>query len=395
MQMSTSSPVLNILVAPDSFKGSLTAAAAADYIARGVSRALPLCNVSQMPIADGGEGTARAIATALGGKWGSVDVPDANGTTIAMPFAACESPQIGRFAVFDVAEVVGLPDAVLPPGARTTRGVGQAIRGLRELGHRTIVVGLGGSSTMDAGAGMLAELALNIGAADGSTLFPTYDTLPQVARISRRADCAWLDQIRLIGLSDVSSPLTGPNGASHVFGAQKGFTELEKADQMIGAFGSLCEFSVAQQVAHLPGAGTAGGLGFGLLLLGAELIPGADFIVEATGVESSISSYDWIITGEGRSDRQTLMGKGPALIAELAREHAIPVSLLSGAVEAIDDLDRAFDGCFSVMDKPESLQYAMEHAGKLLENAGFRLARLFSAALFAGVQIGRRQKAAR
>jgi len=394
MPTSFSIPPLNVLVAPDSFKGSLTAMEAARHIAQGITRALPLSNVTQIPIADGGEGTAAAIATALDGTWGKVEALDANGKYVSMPFAVCRSEKIGPFAVFDVAELVGLPDAIRPPCDRTTRGIGQAIRALSELGHRTIVIGLGGSSTMDAGAGMLAELSLDVIASDGFALAPTYRGLPKVARISQRTDCGWLNDVRLIALSDVSSPLTGPEGASQIFGRQKGFPDLDEADRVIGDFAALCESSLAKHVAQSAGAGAAGGLGFGLLLLGAEIISGAEFILEATGLTHSISGYDWVITGEGRSDRQTLLGKGPALVARLARCNRIPVSLLSGATEPVEELDMAFDGCFSLMSKPESLEYAMEHAGPLLENAGFRLARLFSAALRAGCAIADRKAAA-
>jgi glycerate kinase len=394
MQTPLSMPLLNVLVAPNSFKGSLTAMEAARHISSGITRALPLSNVTQVPIADGGEGTAAAIAAALDGKWGIVEAIDANGNRISIPFAACRSDKIGSFAVFDVAELVGLPDAVRPPCDRTTRGIGQVIRALSQAGHRTIVIGLGGSSTMDAGAGMLAELSLNVLARDGLPLMPTYRTLPEIAGISRRADCDWLDQLRLIALSDVSSPLTGPEGASQIFGRQKGFTDLEEADRVLGDFASLCETSLGRQVAHRAGAGSAGGLGFGLMLLGAEIIPGAEFILDAVGLTRGMSRYHWIITGEGRSDRQTLLGKGPALIARLARRNGVPVSLLSGAVEPVKELDMAFDGCFSVMNKPDSLKYAMEHAGPLLEDAAFRVARLFAAAMRAGIAVADRKEEA-
>lgn len=385
MQSSLRRDALNILVAPDSFKGSLTADVAAGHIARGIVRALPRSRVTQMPIADGGEGSAQAIAAALGGGWSEVSVTDANGKAVQMPYAQCEGPQIGTFAVFDVAAVVGLPDAVLPPQERTTRGVGQAIRALHGRGYRTIVVGLGGSSTMDAGAGMLSEVALSLSTGDERPLFPTYRSLPEIAHVSRREDSAWLDEIRLIALSDVSSPLTGPAGASHVFGRQKGFLKLDEADRVVSAFAALCEASLSQHAAHLPGAGAAGGLGFGLMLMGAQVVPGAQFILEAAGLSRSIDVYDWVIAGEGKSDGQTVLGKGPALLAKLARGNGVPVSLLSGAVETTEELDEAFDGCFSIMSGPESLQYAMENAGPLLENAGFRLARLFASALAAGV----------
>jgi len=394
MQTSLLATALNILVAPDSFKGSLTASEAAAYIARGVARALPRSGVTQIPIADGGEGTASAIAAALGGTWDRMTVLDANGKTASMRYAHCESAQYGKFAVFDVAEVVGLPAAVVPPQDRTTRGVGQAIRGLYEKGFRTVAIGLGGSSTMDAGAGMLSEIAFNFTAADHWPLFPTFRVLPEIARMCRREDGGWLEALRIVALSDVTSPLTGPQGASHVFGRQKGFVGLDEADRVIGNFGTLCERSLGRCLRHIPGAGAAGGLGFGLMLIGAEIVSGAEFILNAAGLADTVGNYDWVITGEGCSDGQTLLGKGPALLARLASAQNVPVSLLSGAVETIDDLEQVFDGCFSIMNKPASLQFAIENAGPLLEGAAFRIARLFASARASGVERFVRKEAA-
>lgn len=379
MPVNTPDQPLRVLVAPDSFKGSLAASDVARHIAAGLSQALPGCVVTQAPIADGGEGTAATVAQQLGGAWASLRVTSANGTPIDLPYAACHSPALGRFAIFDVAGIVGLPDAVIPAGARTTRGVGQALTQLAGLGFETIVVGLGGSSTSEGGAGMLAEVMFDFRDADGAMVEPVLDTLGTIHSVAQRPGNAALARLTLIGLTDVSSPLTGAAGACHVFGAQKGVADLDAADAAIAGYAE--KITAASGVDHraIDGAGAAGGLGFALRTLGATLQPGAQFILQALGLDQDSMDFDWVITGEGRSDGQTLLGKGPATIAGLARRHGIPVSLLSGAIEHNLELYAAFDGCFSVQAAPVTLDHALAHAGALLEAAACNLARLYGA----------------
>jgi len=379
MQNQTLSKQLKVLVAPDSFKGSLSANAAADFISQGLIRSLPHANVSRRPIADGGEGTADVILASVGGVRRWTQVTNGNGTSVSMPYADCENQTFGRFAAFDVASVVGLAEAIVAPEMRTTVGVGQVLQALYKQGFRTIVVGLGGSSTNDAGAGMLAEVGFDLFSSEGQRLSPTFANFSKVHSMVRRKDSDWLSEIKLVALSDVTSPLCGMNGASHVFGPQKGFKDLVNADAVLANFGRLCERTLGVEVMERPGAGAAGGLGFGLMLLGAIVLPGATFILEACGLSESLSEYDWVITGEGKSDFQTLMGKGPFLLAELARDRGVPVTLLSGAIEDSAELEKVFDGCFSLMDKPASLDYAMKNAGPLLSAASANLARLYVA----------------
>lgn len=377
MQPYQSDAALRVLVAPDSFKGSLAARDVARHIASGIAHALPNAVITEAPIADGGEGTARAVAAQLGGVWRTLSVLGANGEFIDMAYAVCRSAGLGEFVIFDVAEVVGLPDATVPVQFRTTCGVGQAVRLLAALGFRTIVIGLGGSSTSDGGAGMLAELMLHFTDAAGAVLQPVLDTLGEIDAVRRRDDTAWLAAPRVIGLTDVTSPLTGPTGATAVFGPQKGVTAVAACDARVAAMAAQVTALVGADHTMEEGAGAAGGLGFAIRVLGGTLQPGAQFILQALGLDRDALRFDWVITGEGRSDVQTLLGKGPATIARLARRHGIPVTLLSGAVDNNRDLHAEFDGCFSVQSAPASLEYAMTHAGPLLEAAAFNLARLF------------------
>ncbi|THC45729.1 glycerate kinase [Massilia sp. Mn16-1_5] len=368
---------LRVLVAPDSFKGSLPASSVAASIAAGVRGAIPDALVTEAPMADGGEGSASAIAQGLGGSWQQVAVQDANGRRIEMPFAACTSPALGSFAVLDVAEIVGLPAAVAPPGARSTRGVGQAIRAIHERGFRTIALGLGGSSTNDAGAGLLAELAFICRDAAGRELDPVFDNLMQVDSVERRPGSEWLAELALIGLTDVTSPLNGPEGGSMIFGRQKGFGDLAQADGVLAHFAACCTRLLGEDRSRAAGAGAAGGLGFAVTVLGGSLRPGAQFVLEAHRLVPGAIDYDWVITGEGRSDAQTLLGKGPAMVARLARDSGIPVTLLSGAVEFDPALEAAFDGCLSIQPGPVSLEYAMQNAGTLLQQTARQVAALF------------------
>jgi glycerate kinase len=384
--MEAHSRPLKVLVAPDSFKGSLDAREVAAHIAAGLRQAMPGCVIVEAPIADGGEGTARTVAQALGGAWHCARVTDANGQQVDAPYADCGSAQLGRFAIMDVAEVIGLPAAVVPPGTRSTKGLGQAIRAMAEAGYKCVVLGLGGSSTNDGGAGMLAELAFVFRDKSGAVLDPVFDNLAEIASIERRTDSAWLDDMQLIGLTDVTSPLAGPNGASMVFGKQKGFADLAHADAVLREFGQRCEALLGASFAGREGAGAAGGLGFAVCALGGKLLPGARFILDAMKLTRQAADFDWIITGEGRTDSQTLLGKGPAIVAQLARDAGVPVILLSGAVDHHPSLDAAFDGCFSVQSAPVSLDYAMRNAGPLLETASRQLAALFASALRSGMK---------
>jgi glycerate kinase len=374
---------LKVLVAPGSFKGSLEAQEVAAHIAAGLRQAMPGSVIVEAPIADGGEGTAKTVARALQGSWHSARVTDANGDTTEARYAVCSGASLGTFAIMDVAEVIGLPAAAAPAGARTTKGLGQAVRAMAEAGNKTVVLGLGGSSTNDGGAGMLAELAFCFRDGSGAIVDPVFDRLAAIVSIESRADSAWLQDIRLIGLTDVTSPLAGPNGASMVFGKQKGFEDLPHADRLLRDFGERCESFLGSQFAGREGAGAAGGLGFAVCALGGELLPGARFILDAMRLTQQVSQFDWVITGEGRTDSQTLLGKGPAIVARIARDAGIPVILLSGAVEHHPRLDAAFDGCFSVQSAPVSLDYAMRNAGPLLEAASRQLAALFTSAFVA------------
>lgn len=368
-----------VLVAPDSFKGSLEASAVAERIRAGILRAIPEADVVLAPIADGGEGTAEILAATLPGRWDEVCVVDANGIEKSARYFRGRSGEFGEIAILEVAEIVGLPHAVVEPAKRTTRGLGQAIRAIASLGVDAIAIGLGGSSTNEAGAGMLSEVGFSFVDANGVSLSPILENLEAVHEI-RFERYETISGVRLIGLSDVSSPLCGPHGATYVFGPQKGVKAIAAVDATLGRFAQRCTVAMNADFTNEEGSGAAGGIGYALRLMGAEMVSGATFVLRAAGLYTGLGAFDWVITGEGRSDVQTMMGKGPAAVAGLARQASVPVSLVSGAVESSTGLTEAFDGCISIQQGPVTLDFAIANTGELLEEASLQLARLFMSA---------------
>jgi glycerate kinase len=373
---------VSIVIAPDSFKGSLTALQAARAMQRGVVRAIPSAKTHICPMADGGEGTLDALLHA-GGSRHAVQVRGAGG---AAKTACIGILQDGAGAI-EVAEIVGLTDAAAmatPVSERTTTGVGDAIRALLDLGCRSIHIGLGGSSTNDGGAGLLVALGARLLDGDGQEISAAPADLYRLATIDVSAMDARLQDCQLLGISDVDNPLTGDQGATRIFGPQKGVLPEQVAalDAGLANLATHAESSFQREARTLPGAGAAGGLGFALILLGAAMRSGAEVVGDLLHLDSALASADWVLTGEGRSDLQTLRGKAPFAVCQRARQHGVPVSLISGSVEesALPTLANHFAGCFSIVSRPMTLQVTMTEAEGLLEHATEQVARLWMAA---------------
>jgi glycerate kinase len=371
-----STPV--IVIAPDSFKGSLSAEQVAQAIAAGVQRVRPDAVVRLCPMADGGEGTLDAML-ARGGERRALRVQGAAGPM--REAAAGLLPDGG--AVVETAEIVGIMDEVgmsVPVEARSTRGMGEAIRMLLDAGVRKFFVALGGSSTNDGGAGLLAGLGLKLFDAAGRELEPTPAQLAQLARVDVSQLDARLAETTFIGMSDVDNPLTGEHGATAVFGPQKGVKAEQVAvvDAALAHFADLIEPALERTARNLPGAGAAGGLGFALHMLGAHFEPGAEVVAAQVGLDAALEGANWLITGEGRSDVQTLHGKAPFIACRHARAAGVPASLLSGAVDpaALPRLSEHFSGCFSPAPGPITLETAIRDAARLLANEAEQLVRL-------------------
>lgn len=325
-----------VVCAPDSYKESMTAPEAAKAMADGVRDAVPDAVVISLPMSDGGEGFAAAIAAATGDAWVPVEVPDALGRPIDAGYAW--SPGTRR-AVVETASAAGL-EAILP-GERdilrsSTAGVGRLVLAALDAGAHHLVVGLGGSATNDGGAGLLVELGVVFRDPEGAELAPVPAELVRCAAIDvsrldpRLADCV------VEAACDVTNPLLGPTGASAVYGPQKGATpdDIASLDKVLAHLVSLSP-PAAQLAAVLPGAGAAGGLGWALLgFLGARMRPGVDLVAETVGLDGAVAVADLVLTGEGSVDAQTLQGKTPAGVAAVARRHGVPVVVLGGRVTA-------------------------------------------------------------
>jgi glycerate kinase len=321
---------LRIVAAPNPYKGSLGAPAAAAAMAAGVRDVFPHAEVVEVPVADGGEGTVDALVAARGGELVTACVRGPLGDPVEAVFGVIDG---GRTAVVELAAASGLP--LLPPERRdprvtTTYGFGELLEAARLLGVERIIAGIGGSATNDAGAGMAQALGYRLLDAAGEELRPGGLALARLARIDESGvDAGWAG-IEVEVAVDVTNPLTGPEGASAVYGPQKGATPemVRDLDSALARFGEVA----GQGLADLPGAGAAGGAGAGLVrFLGARLTRGAPLVVEASGLEAAIPGASAVLTGEGRVDAQTAYGKGPVEVARRARAAGVPAVLIAGS----------------------------------------------------------------
>jgi len=376
-----------IVVAPDSFKGSLDAPAVCVAIVRGLRRVWPDADIRARPMADGGEGTLDAVLAAVGtaGRRHLHTVAGAGGAPTPAGWGLLAGPE-GETGVVEVAQVVGITDPAgmrAPVGARSTRGVGELIRALLDAGIRHFLVGLGGSSTNDGGAGMLVALGLALSDAGRRPVPPVPDALASVATVDASTLDPRLAQSSITIMSDVNNPLCGSRGATAIFGPQKGVGpgDIERYDAALAHFATLAERAIGRKAAGNPGAGAAGGLGFALQLVGGEFSSGAEVVARRIGLDDALAGADWAITGEGRSDAQTLLRKGPCVVAEKARARGVPVTLLSGAVDpaALAELGGVFDGCIALPAGPASLADCIAGAGTLLADRAEQIARVFAA----------------
>lgn len=320
---------MRVLVAPDSFKGSLTAAEVADAIADGLDDRDEAIEVTTLPLADGGDGSVEAAVSA-GFEEHTVMVRDALGRKIESEFAFD-----GETAIVSTANTIGLADLgdALDGDIATSYGLGQMIRAALELHPKRIVVGLGGSATTDGGAGMLAALGAKVKDAKKHELRGCVAELGRARHINLEA-LRDLSGVELIAASDVTNPLCGPKGAAAVFGPQKGVHDISGADAALQNWVERLQESGVENAAELaatPGAGAAGGLGFALLLLGGQVVSGADYFLDLLGFDDAVADADAVITGEGSLDSQTADGK---LISRVvARAGDVPVHAVVGALD--------------------------------------------------------------
>lgn len=372
---------MRIVIAPQSLKGSLTAAEAGTAIAQGVREVYPEAEVAVVPVADGGEGTVQALVDATGGEIVYRTVTGPRGEAVNAFFGLLGD---GRTAAIEMAACAGLPLvplALRDPRITTTYGVGELIRAALDLGRRHFIIGIGGSATNDGGAGMVQALGALLTTADGDPIARGGAALTTLAQI----DITHMDQ-RLQACTfdiacDVTNPLCGPTGAAAIYGPQKGATPtmITELDNALQHYAQCIERDLNIAVANIAGAGAAGGLGAGLIaFLGATLRPGAQIVLEAVHLAEQLQTADLVITAEGQLDEQTAYGKSVSAVASLAKQHALPVLALAGSLakpyKAIYQL--GIDAIIVLPSYPMSLDYAMQHASTLTSEATERALRL-------------------
>ena len=374
---------MRIVVAPNAFKGSLSALDAAEAIAEGVRAAAEDADLVLLPIADGGDGTVEALVAATQGERRTLRVHGPLGDPVDADYGLIDR---GSTAVIEMAKAAGLalvPLAKRDPRITTTYGVGELLQGAYDDGARRFIVGIGGSATNDGGAGLAQALGYHLLDANGHELPPGGLALQRLARIDVGGVHANWKEAEVEVASDVTNPLTGPSGASAVYGPQKGATPeiVAELDAALKHFAEIIRRDLGVEVEHLPGAGAAGGLGAGLVAFtGARLRPGAEMVMEALRLDERLDGAQLVITGEGRLDSQTArFGKGPAAVARHARQAGIPVVALGGSIADETELRLLFDGLEATVAEPCSLEEAIARARPLLVAASTRLMRLLLA----------------
>ncbi|MFJ5709210.1 glycerate kinase [Streptomyces sp. NPDC093105] len=375
--------VAHVLVAADKFKGSLTAVQVAERVTAGLRKVVPGLSVEALPVADGGDGTV-AAAVAAGFERREVRVTGPVGDPVTAAFALR-----GTTAVVEMAEASGLqllPAGTFAPLTATTYGSGELLRAALDAGATTIVFGVGGSATTDGGAGMLAALGARFLDAAGDPVGPGGAALAELASADLTALDPRFDGVEFILASDVDNPLTGPKGAPAVYGPQKGATpeDVETLDAALAHYARVLERAIgpkATELAASPGAGGAGGIGYGALLLGASFRPGIELMLEVLGFAPALERATLVITGEGSLDAQTLHGKAPAGVAAAARAAGKEVVAVCGRLALPPEtlgaagIRRAYPLSALEPDPAKSIP----NAGPLLEEVASHIARDFLA----------------
>jgi glycerate kinase len=380
---------MKIVIAPDSFKESLTALAVAVEIEAGFREVFPDADYVKLPVADGGEGTVQAMIDASGGRRIALDVTGPLGAPVAAFYGLMGD---GETAVIEMAAASGLE--LVPPPQRnplltTSFGTGQLIRNALDAGARRFVLGIGGSATNDGGAGMLQALGGRLLDASGAELAPGGGALNMLDRIDLSGLDARIGACVFDVACDVSNPLVGPQGASAVFGPQKGATPamVAQLDDNLRHYAAVMARDLGQDVAQVPGAGAGGGIGAAMLVfLGGRLRPGSEIVTAAVGLDAAVADADLVLTGEGRIDGQTVHGKTPVGVARVAQRHGKPVIAIAGSVGSGAAAVHAhgIDAVFGAVSRPCTVEEALAAAAENVRNA----ARNIAATLRLGAGLG-------
>lgn len=374
---------MKIVVAPDSFKGSLSALQAAEAIELGIGKVFPDANIKKIPMADGGEGTAQSLVDATGGQLLVERVADPLGNEIEAEYGILGDRTT---AVIEMAAASGLtlvPIDRRDPFVTTTYGTGQLIKAALNRGCRKLIIGIGGSATNDGGAGMAEALGAKLLTSNGKSISPGGWGLGALDTINLSDLDSRLGATATVVACDVDNPLTGTNGAAHVYGPQKGATPdmIETLDANLARFASIVKRDMGKSVGDIPGSGAAGGLGAGLIaFLNAELKSGVEIIIDAVQLEKQLEGASFVVTGEGEINFQTVFGKTPVGVAKLAKKLGIPVIAIAGSIaDGADEVHKAgIDAIIDIVPTPMPLEKAVRNAFDLTVEAATRAARFIS-----------------
>ena len=375
---------MKIVIAPQAFKGSISALRVAEMMAEGVRRVSPDARTELAPVADGGDGTLETLVEASGGEIRSSEVIGPLGETRTAVWGAMGD---GRTAVIEMARTSGLALVAVEdrnPLEATTYGLGQAIRDALDSGFRRFILGIGGSATNDAGAGMAQALGVRLLDAAGGDLPPGGAALADLDRVDLSGLDPRVAESDVAVACDVTNPLTGPEGASAVYGPQKGATPemVEQLDAALSHLAAVVRRDLGVEIDAIPGAGAAGGLGGGMIgFLGGHLEAGVDIVLETVGLEGRLDDADLVITGEGSVDYQTVYNKAPIGVARLAKARGIPVVAIVGSLgERYREVhDHGIDAVLAITSGPMTLEEASGRAEELVADAAEQAMRMMAA----------------
>ena len=384
---------MKIIVAPQGFKATISGLEAARAIARGVSAALPDAETVLAPVADGGDGTLNALVDGTGGQVFTSTVTGPLGQPVEAQWGVMGD---GRTAVIEMALASGItlvPQRRRNPRVTTTAGTGEILREALEGGYDRIIVGLGGSATNDGGAGMASALGARFLDSAGNPLPAGGSALARLDRVEVDGLHPGLRDATIVAATDVTNPLCGPEGASAVFGPQKGATPevVQELDAALANYALVVARDLGRDVSEQPGAGAAGGLGAGLMAFtGAALQSGIDMVCEVLGFDALLEGADLVITGEGRADHSTIFNKAPVGVARHAQAHGVPTVLLAGGLgPGYEELyDHALAAVVCISDRPMSFDVSLSRTAELLESAAERTMRLLLTGRAMGAEVG-------
>ncbi|MCJ8010905.1 glycerate kinase [Paenibacillus sp. KQZ6P-2] len=372
---------ITIVLAPDSFKESMTAKQACEAMERAILKVNPTARCIHVPMADGGEGTTQSLVDATGGTIHSIRVQGPMGKEVEAAYGIMGD---SKTAVLEMASASGIgivPAAERNPMVATTYGTGQLIRAALDHGVEKLLIGIGGSATNDGGAGAFQALGGRLLDAEGKELGPGGGELGRLASIDMSGFDSRIQGVRIEVACDVTNPLCGPEGASRVFGPQKGATPemISLLDANLQHFADVIKLQLNRDIADTPGAGAAGGLGAGLMVfLNGVLKKGIELVIDYTGLEEKVMQADMVWTGEGSIDFQTQFGKTPLGVAKVAHKHHKPVVAFAGRIgEDIDRLyEQGLDAIFGILPGACSLEEALMQGEKNMERAAENVMRL-------------------